>query len=155
MINSPDRRADMTYLEEFMEQMADGRELQLSEEDIRKQLAAQAGLAVGDLTRYLCEQAMEEQRKGTKGLTKFLAKWRQQAAARERPSSLSEWSVVEKERDGAAPTPSSMTSGAQSVVSSGPAETPPRDWLRFPLPGSTIQTARQGLGRRSEEVSRR
>ena len=27
MINSPDRRADMTYLEEFMEQMADGREL--------------------------------------------------------------------------------------------------------------------------------
>ena len=95
MINSPDRRADMTYLEEFMEQMADGRELQLSEEDIRKQLAAQAGLAVGDLTRYLCEQAMEEQRKGTKGLTKFLAKWRQQAAARERPSSLSEWSVVD------------------------------------------------------------
>ena len=27
LINSPDRRVDMTYLEEFMEQMADGREL--------------------------------------------------------------------------------------------------------------------------------
>ena len=147
MINSPDRRADMTYLEEFMEQMADGRELQLSEEDIRKQLAAQAGLTVGDLTRYLYEQAMEEQRKGTKGLTKFLAKWRQQAAARERPSSLSEWSVVEKERDGAAPTPSSMASGAQSVVSSGPVETPPKKRLAsVPPPGIYDPDRKAGTG---------
>ena len=37
MINSPDRRGEMTYLEEFVEQLADGKELQSNEEDIRKQ----------------------------------------------------------------------------------------------------------------------
>ena len=36
MINSPDRRGEMTYLEEFMEQLADGKELQLNEEDIQE-----------------------------------------------------------------------------------------------------------------------
>ena len=153
MINSPDRRGDLTYLEEFMEQMADGRELQLGEEDIRKQLAAQAGLTVGDLTRHLYEQATEEQRKGTKGLTKFLAKWRQQAAAQDRPTSLSDWSVVEKERESSAPTPSSMASGTRVASSPGQVETPPKRKLALvPPPGIYDPDRKAGTGAEERAV---
>ena len=35
-------------------------------------------MTVVAFTQVLYDQALEEQRKGTKGLTKFLAKWRKQ-----------------------------------------------------------------------------
>ena len=93
MINSPDRKGMVSILEEFMEQLVDGKTLGLEEEDVRKQMAAQYGRTLIDLTKQLFEQATEEQRKGTKGLTKFLAKWRKQTAASD-SSSLDGWSVV-------------------------------------------------------------
>ena len=139
MINSPDRRGEMTYLEEFMEQLADGKELQLNEEDIRKQMAAQSGLTVGDLTKFLYEQATEEQRKGTKGLTKFLAKWRKQAAAQEGA----------KERESSAPTPTSAASGGRVTQSPGSVavETPPKKRLAVvPPPGIYDPDRKAGTG---------
>ncbi|CAK8992070.1 Tyr recombinase domain-containing protein [Durusdinium trenchii] len=151
MINSPDRRGEMTYLEEFMEQLADGKELQLNEEDIRKQMAAQSGLTVGDLTKFLYEQATEEQRKGTKGLTKFLAKWRKQAAAQEGapPSTPSDWSIIERERESSAPTPTSAASGGRVAQSPGSVtvETPPKKKLAvIPPPGIYDPDRKAGTG---------
>ena len=115
MINSPDRRAVQTTLEEFMEQFVDGKELELTEEDIRRQMASQYGITLEVLTANLYEQAVEEQRRGTKGLTKFLAKWRKQAAAAVKDESdrgrADSWSLVEE----GVPTPSSArTSGTPS-----------------------------------------
>ena len=151
MINSPDRRGEMTYLEEFMEQLADGKELQLNEEDVRKQMAAQSGLTVGDLTQFLYEQATEEQRKGAKGLTKFLAKWRKQAAAQEGapPSTPSDWSVIHRERESSAPTPTSAASGGRVAQSPGSVtvETPPKKKLAvIPPPGIYDPDRKAGTG---------
>ena len=98
LVHSPDRRQVQTTLEEFMEQLVDGKELDLTEEDVRRQMAGQYGMTLEALTAVLFEQATEEQRKGTKGLTKFLAKWRKQAAAAKEDSDRSRtdsWSVIE------------------------------------------------------------
>ena len=81
LVNSPDKREVQTLLEEYMEQLIDGQELNLEEEDVRSQMAASYGMTLKDFTKQLYEQATEEQQKGTKGLTKFLAKWRKQVAA--------------------------------------------------------------------------
>ena len=117
MVNSPDRRTVQTTLEEFMEQFVDGKELDLTEEDIRRQMASQYGITLETLTANLYEQALEEQRRGTKGLTKFMAKWRKRAAAAAKDESdrgrADSWSLV----DEGEPTPSSMrTSGTPSRV---------------------------------------
>ena len=74
-----------------MAQFVDGKDLGLDEEDVRNQMAAASGMTVLDFTQVLYDQALEEQRKGTKGLTKFLAKWRKQIAAGKvtRPDKLS------------------------------------------------------------------
>ena len=95
MVNSPDRKEFQTTLEEFMERLLDGKELGLEEDDVRAQMAAGYGMAVVDLTKMLYEQGVEEQRKGTKGLTKFLGKWRKQVAA-DTPdrSRASSWNLV-------------------------------------------------------------
>lgn len=98
MIDSPDRREMITTLEEFMAQFVDGKELGLDEEDIRQQMAATSGMTLYDFTQVLYDQAVEEQRKGTKGLTKFLAKWRKQLAAGKvalsAPTPPGSWSMV-------------------------------------------------------------
>ena len=96
LVNSPDRREEQSTLEEFMEQLIDANsKLDLDEEDVRIQLASRYGLSLAEYTKMLYEQATEEQRKGTKGLTKFLAKWRKQVAAASTPSRRSDsWSVV-------------------------------------------------------------
>ena len=88
MVNSPDRMTVQTTLEEFMEQYVDGKELGLDEEDVRNQLAVRYGMGLREFTQMLYGQATEEQRKGTKGLTKFLAKWRRQLAADTPQSSM-------------------------------------------------------------------
>ena len=108
LINSPDRREGQTTLEEFMEQLVSGKELGLEEEDVRTQMAAQYALDVMAFTKMLYEQATEEQRKGTKGLTKFLALWRKQLAAQVTPtkSRADSWSIVgtSPEDEGQKPT---------------------------------------------------
>ena len=128
MINSPDRRETTTTLEEFMEQLVDGKDLGLEEEDVRTQLALRYGIPVKDFTKMLYDQATEEQRKGTKGLTKFLAKWRKQLAAepgRSRPREDS-WSVIGTPPDAGsiARTPSTPRESAMDVSSATPVSTP-------------------------------
>ena len=74
MINSPDRREMLSTLEEFLAQLLEAKEMGIDEEDLRSQMAASAGVNLRHFTKTLYDQAVEEQRKGTKGLTKFLAK---------------------------------------------------------------------------------
>ena len=81
-----------------MAQLVDGKELGLDEEDIRQQMAATSGMTLVDFTQLLYDQASDEQRKGTKGLTKFLAKWRKQLAADQKVRNVAtppgSWSMV-------------------------------------------------------------
>ena len=110
LVDSPDRREVVTTLEEFMAQFVDGKTMGLEEEDIRNQMAASSGMTVQAFTQVLYDQASEEQRKGTKGLTKFLAKWRRQLAAEKGKATVrsppSSWSLVsspEEAADGSVP----------------------------------------------------
>ena len=81
-----------------MAQFVDAKTMGLDEEDIRNQMAASYGMTVSAFTQILFDQASEEQRKGTKGLTKFLAKWRRQLAAEKQKPAVrsppSSWSMV-------------------------------------------------------------
>ena len=114
LINSPDR-CKLSALEEYMEQMADGRELGLEEEDVRMQMASSYGYTLVDFTKILYEQATEEQRKGTKGLTKFLAKWRRQIAANTPEKSRADsWSLVGTTPEGSTPKASKPPESSSS-----------------------------------------
>eukprot|EP00435_Cladocopium_sp_Y103_P041030 s1496_g11.t1 len=154
MINSPDRREVQTTLEEFFDQLFDGKEMGLDEEDVRAQLAARYGLSVPEFTKMLYEQATEEQRKGTKGLTKFLAKWRKQLAV-ETPdrsqSSQSPWSLVgspgegerredEKRMPATPSTPKATETVEPKVVSAAKA------FAVLPPPGIYGQDRKAGTG---------
>ena len=127
MVNSPDRRDFVTTLEEFMAQFVDGKELGLEEEDVRVQMAAASGMSLPAFTQILYDQALEEQRKGTKGLTKFLAKWRKQLAASKAsttvaPTPPGSWSLVgspeEEKPEGGVGTPKSLPTSVSSRPSS-------------------------------------
>ena len=128
MVNSPDRREFVTTLEEFMAQFVDGKELGLEEEDVRVQMAAASGMSgIPAFTQILYDQALEEQRKGTKGLTKFLAKWRKQLAASKTsttaaPTPPGIWSLVgspeEEKPEGGVGTPKSLPTSVSSRPSS-------------------------------------
>jgi hypothetical protein len=153
MINSPDRREVQTTLEEFMEQLVEGKDLGLEEDDVRAQLAARYGLTVAAFTKMLFEQATEEQRKGTKGLTKFLAKWRKQMSAgtpERSQSSQSPWSVVGSPAEG---TPSGVGT-ERSFPQHSPGdreeaerETPStRTFAVIPAPGIYGQDRKAGTG---------
>ena len=152
MVNSPDRREVQTTLEEFVEQLVDGKELGLEEDDVRAQLAARYGLTVGDFTKMLFDQATEEQRKGTKGLTKFLAKWRKQVAARtpeKPPGSQSSWSLVGSPGS-TTPLQSEVegTSTRSNQEDRGEAErgAPSRNLATLPAPGIYGQDRKAGTG---------
>ena len=131
MINSPDRREVQSTLEEFMEQLVDGKDLGLDEEDVRIQMAARYGVQTSDITKMLYEQATEEQRKGTKGLSKFLAKWRKQLAAEVTPprSIDGSWSMMSTPLSArstpvvpAAPEPSEVAKKEESKVKKVPSK---------------------------------
>ena len=98
LVDSPDRREVVTTLEEFMAQFVDGKAMGLEEEDIRNQMAASSGMTIQAFTQILYDQASEEQRKGTKGLTKFLAKWRRQLAVEKGKATVrsppDSWSMI-------------------------------------------------------------
>ena len=121
-------------------------------------MAVQYGMTVADLTKTLYEQATEEQHKGTKGLTKFLAKWRKQSAAEEVGSDRSRidsWSLV----DETGPSVFSQASSTPGRTSSRPSSTTStpagKTLVMLPAPGIYGQTDRKagtgpGEGRRDE-----
>ena len=146
MINSPDRKGLASILEEFMEQLVDGKTLGLEEEDIRKQMAAQYGMTLVDLTKQLFEQATEEQRKGTKGLTKFLAKWRKQAAARESSSSDSWCVVTPNQSPGASTVPRCEATTPESVKEEAPRSRKPPGLVTLAPPGIYDPDRKAGTG---------
>ena len=136
MVNSPDRREMQSTLEEFMERLLDGKDLGLDEEDVKGQMAAGYGLSVLDLTKMLYEQGVEEQRKGTKGLTKFLGKWRKQVAV-DTPdrSRASSWSLVGTPPE-ALPTPAEVSpEGSEALKSSVGPSVSERKCVVLPPPG--------------------
>jgi hypothetical protein len=101
----------------------------------------------------LFEQATEEQRKGTKGLTKFLAKWRKQMSAgtpERSQSSQSPWSLVGSPAEG---TPSGVGT-ERSFPQHSPGdreeaerETPStRTFAVIPAPGIYGQDRKAGTG---------
>ncbi|CAK9111471.1 Tyr recombinase domain-containing protein, partial [Durusdinium trenchii] len=153
MINSPDRKGLASILEEFMEQLVDGKTLGLEEEDIRKQMAAQYGMTLVDLTKQLFEQATEEQRKGTKGLTKFLAKWRKQAAARESSSSDSWCVVTPSQSPGASTVPRSETATPESVKEEVPRSRKPPGLVTLAPPGIYDPDRKAGTGEEQQPQS--
>ena len=153
MINSPDRKGLASILEEFMEQLVDGKTLGLEEEDIRKQMAAQYGMTLVDLTKQLFEQATEEQRKGTKGLTKFLAKWRKQAAARESSSSDSWCVVTPSQSPGASTAPRSETATPESVKEEVPRSRKPPGLVTLAPPGIYDPDRKAGTGEEQQPQS--
>jgi len=135
MVNSPDRLTVQTTLEEFMEQYVEGKELGLDEEDVRNQLAVRYGMGLREFTQMLYGQGIEEQRKGTKGLTKFLAKWRRQLAADTPQGSMaSSWSLVgTPQTEGS--TPEKSREEVQSVPTDLIAEQPIKQLAVLPPPG--------------------
>ena len=162
LVNSPDKREVQTLLEEYMEQLIDGQELNLDEEDIRSQMAASYGMNLKEFTKRLYEQATEEQQKGTKGLTKFLAKWRKQVAADAPPSSAtSSWgfptppaSEGENRGDGTFSSPGEkQTSQASTPVKPTTRRAKSPGFVMVPPPGIYGRDERKaGTGGGTEEA---
>ena len=75
MLDSPAKDDAKTLLEEFFCQYAEGRDLGLSEEDVRANLAIEQGKSVKDVTYALLREALKEQDRGQQGLTKFIRVW--------------------------------------------------------------------------------
>ena len=95
MLDSP-ARDELPLLEEFFSQFAEGKELGLTEEEVRENLARERGLPLRELTAALLRQE-----RGQKGLTKFLRAWQRGGATATSPSSLPHsstapsWDLVE------------------------------------------------------------
>ena len=77
--DSPPRDFDTPLLEEFFNQYAEGRQLGLAEEEVRMNLATERGLSLPSVTSMLVQQAVVEQDKGQKGLSKFIKVWQRGA----------------------------------------------------------------------------
>lgn len=75
LLDSPDHGDHRNWLEEFLERYAQGREVNLSEEQTRLAMARERGVGVKELTRILYDLAVKEKERGQRGLTKFVAKW--------------------------------------------------------------------------------
>ena len=75
LLDSPGERGG-GVLERFMECMAEGRQMGVTEEKVRERIARERGQSVEDLLKELVAAGEEEQGKGQRGLTKFLTKWK-------------------------------------------------------------------------------
>ena len=112
MLDSPGEPR-FSLLEEFFDRFAEARPLGVGEDEIRAQLAAKYDMSPDAVAQKLCDQALVEQAKGQKGLSKFLEKWREAAeCGRDSEGQGSAWSVIGK-------------STTPSVVSSPSVPTPP------------------------------
>lgn len=126
MLDSPGEPR-LSLIEEFFDRFAETRPLGVGEEEIRTQLAAKYDMSQEAVAQKLCDQAVVEQAKGQKGLTKFLDRWREAAAesGRESEGAGSSWSLVGK--------------GSPPSISSSPAVPPtpppgiPSSWNAKPL----------------------
>ena len=76
MLDSPGEPR-FSLLEEFFDRFAEARPLGVGEDEIRAQLATKYDMNLDAVTQKLCDQALVEQAKGQKGLTKFLDKWKE------------------------------------------------------------------------------
>ena len=108
MLDSPDSGDHRNWLEEFFERYTQGKSLDLTEDQVRRQMAEAHGVGFSELSRILHGLAASEQQRGQRGLSKFLARWKQDF----------------EELDGPEPLPSSgMSASTWSLVSQ---ETPPK-----------------------------
>lgn len=103
MLDSPDLGEHRTWLEEFLERYTAGREINLTEDQVRRSMAADRGVGFSELTRVLHGLALQEQQRGQRGLSKFLTKWKNDFTEDEGPSFMTDsapsdmtrsWSVV-------------------------------------------------------------
>ena len=94
MLDSPGEPR-WSLLEEFFDRFAEARPLGVGEDEIRNQLGTKYDMNPEAVAQKLCDQAVVEQAKGQKGLTKFIEKWREAVEnARDSEGPASTWSVV-------------------------------------------------------------
>eukprot|EP00434_Breviolum_minutum_P012254 symbB.v1.2.010803.t1/scaffold712.1/size170421/2 len=94
MLDSPGEPR-FSLLEEFFDRFAEARPLGVGEEEIRNQLATKYDMNPEAVAQKLCDQALVEQAKGQKGLTKFIEKWREAVEnVKDSEGPGSSWSVV-------------------------------------------------------------
>ena len=115
LLDSPNRPELLSVLEDFFHQYAEGRDLGLSEEEVRQSLASERSMTLPQVTTELLQEALREQARGQQGLSKFIRVWQRQggipsstpSSARTAPPS---WEMVEpppSERSAVATTPPS------------------------------------------------
>ena len=108
MLDSPDRGPSVSLLEAFFEEYAEGKDLGLSEEEVRRNMAVERNLDLRGLTAELLKLAVKEQTRGQKGLTKFIRLWQREPDAlsiSSRPSTVPSWDVVDLGSEPATSTP--------------------------------------------------
>ena len=101
MLNSPGSEMAEKPLEMFMERFAEGRVEGIKEEQIRLQMSRDLLLTDSELRRKLIEEAEIEQNKGQRGLSRFLTKWKREAAMEGSGHSsqpVSDWSLISEGR---------------------------------------------------------
>ncbi len=87
-------------IEEFFEKYTAGKDICMTESQVRKAMAKEHGVGLAEVSRSLHGLASMEQSKGQRGLSKFLALWAADFEEVEEPSFSSEdprdsvWSVV-------------------------------------------------------------
>ena len=100
MLDSPDTPATANWLEEFFERYTAGKDMGITEGQVRRAMAKDHGVSLADVSRNLHGLASMEQSKGQRGLTKFITLWSADFEEVEEPSFCSEdprdstWSVV-------------------------------------------------------------
>ena len=160
--------AAIPILEDFFQQYAEGRDLGLSEEEVRQNLAIERGRTLQAVTAELYQEAVREQEKGQQGLSKFIRVWQQRQTPSVSPapslvrSTPASWEIVEH----AASEKSAPTSGPTSPLrignpgiygqddrKAGAAEGPSNihDIARA-IQSQTAEIASLGLNRQSEEL---
>ena len=123
LLGSPNRADPVPLLEDFFHQCAEGRDLGLSEEEVRMNLATERSSSLPQITSELLREALREQERGQQGLSKFIRVWQRPGfTTSTTPSSgrtnLGSWDVME-------PPPSER---------SGPASSSPATSLKIGVP---------------------
>ena len=117
MLDSPDRPPKPPALEDFFDQYVEGKDLGLSEGDIRRNLAVERGVDLKVLTAQVLQQALQEQGRGQKGLSKFIRVWQGELESgpptSSKGSSVPSWDVVDLGSEPAVSTPEKERSPPQ------------------------------------------
>ena len=93
MLNSPGSEGGPTFLQDFVETLAEGKGMGMDEKKVRQFLANKSYAL-----RRLITEAEVEQARGQKGLTKFLTRWREELREghhrRKSTGTDSEWNLI-------------------------------------------------------------